>query len=68
MDTLHNVLRSISRETKSRPDHLSVFREFLSHLDRAALWSRITDAPFLTLNEKRAVVGYGPLEGGDRLE
>ena len=36
--------------------------------DRAALWSRITDAPFLTLNEKRAVVGYGPLEGGDRLE
>jgi HK97 family phage portal protein len=35
--------------------------------DRAALWSRITDAPFLTLNEKRAVVGYGPLEGGDRL-
>ncbi|MEA2876063.1 MAG: hypothetical protein QOF14_1259 [Hyphomicrobiales bacterium] len=36
--------------------------------DRAALWSRVTDAPFLTLNEKRAVVGYGPLEGGDRLE
>src|SRR5947209_3952504 len=36
--------------------------------DRAALWGRITDAPFLTLNEKRAVVSYGPLEGGDRLE
>ncbi|TMI99411.1 MAG: phage portal protein [Alphaproteobacteria bacterium] len=35
--------------------------------DRAALWSRITEAPFLTLNEKRAVVGYAPLEGGDRL-
>ena len=35
MDTLHNVLRSI-REEKSRPDHLSVFREFLDHLDRAA--------------------------------
>jgi hypothetical protein len=35
MDNLHNVLRSI-RETKSRPDHLSVFREFLNHLDRAA--------------------------------
>jgi hypothetical protein len=34
MDTLHNVMRSISRETKSRPDHLSVFREFLGHLDR----------------------------------
>jgi hypothetical protein len=36
MDTLHNVLRSISRETKSRADHLSVFREFLGHLDRVA--------------------------------
>ena len=34
MDTLHNVLRSIRSETKSRPDHLSVFREFLDHLDR----------------------------------
>jgi hypothetical protein len=33
MDNLHHVLRSIS-ETKSRPDHLSVFREFLDHLDR----------------------------------
>jgi len=33
MDSLHNVLRSIN-ETKSRPDHLSVFREFLDHLDR----------------------------------
>src|SRR5256885_2207141 len=36
--------------------------------DRAALWSRISDAPFLTLNEKRAAVGYAALEGGDRLE
>lgn len=35
MDNLHHVLRSIS-ETKSRADHLSVFREFLNHLDRAA--------------------------------
>jgi hypothetical protein len=33
MDNLHHVLRSIS-ETKAKPDHLSVFREFLSHLDR----------------------------------
>jgi hypothetical protein len=33
MDTLHTVLRSI-REDKSRRDHLDVFREFLSHLDR----------------------------------
>ncbi len=33
--------------------------------DRAALWERVTRAPFLTLNEKRAAVGYGALEGGD---
>ena len=33
MDTLHNVLRTI-HETKAKPDHLSVFREFLGHLDR----------------------------------
>jgi HK97 family phage portal protein len=35
--------------------------------DRAALWQRVTKAPFLTLNEQRAAVGYGPLAGGDRL-
>jgi hypothetical protein len=33
MDNLHHVLRSI-HETKAKPDHLSVFREFLDHLDR----------------------------------
>lgn len=41
MDTLHTVLRSIQKnnhtETKARrPEHLTVFREFLDHLDRAA--------------------------------
>ena len=35
--------------------------------DRAALWERVTDAPFLTLNEKRLATGYGTVEGGDRL-
>lgn len=34
MDTLHTVLRSLRPETKSRRDHLDVFREFLDHLDR----------------------------------
>ena len=34
MDRLHAVLRSIQSESKSRRDHLSVFREFLDHLDR----------------------------------
>jgi len=36
MDTLHTVLRSINGETKNesaKPDHLTVFREFLAHLD-----------------------------------
>jgi len=36
--------------------------------DRTALWSRVTAAPFLTVNEKRAMVGFSPLEGGDRFE
>jgi HK97 family phage portal protein len=33
--------------------------------DRTALWDRVTKAPFLTLNEKRAATGYGAVEGGD---
>jgi HK97 family phage portal protein len=33
--------------------------------DRAALWERITKAPFLTVNEKRAAAGYGAIAGGD---
>ena len=33
--------------------------------EREALWSRLRDAPFLTINEKRAAVGYGPVDGGD---
>ncbi|MCO5129859.1 MAG: phage portal protein [Xanthobacteraceae bacterium] len=36
--------------------------------DRAALWERVTAAPFLTLNEKREAVGYAPVEGGGRFE
>jgi hypothetical protein len=35
MDTLHGVLRGIRGETKSRKDHLTVFREFLNQLERA---------------------------------
>lgn len=33
--------------------------------ERAALWDRLQRADFLTINEKRAAVGYGPIEGGD---
>jgi HK97 family phage portal protein len=33
-------------------------------VDREALWARIAAADFLTVNEKRAAVGYGEVEGG----
>jgi HK97 family phage portal protein len=35
--------------------------------DRAALWKRVSEAEFLSLNEKRIATGYAPVEGGDRL-
>jgi HK97 family phage portal protein len=35
--------------------------------DRDALWKRVGTAGFLTLNEKRAALGFEPLEGGDEL-
>jgi hypothetical protein len=34
MDSLHGVLRAIRKP--ARRDHLSVFREFLNHLDRVS--------------------------------
>lgn len=34
---------------------------------REMLWAKIADADFLTINEKRHAVGYGPLKGGDVL-
>ncbi len=34
-------------------------------LEREAVWQRINDAQFLTLNERRAAAGYGPVAGGD---
>ena len=34
MDELHSVLRSLRPAPKPRRDHLTVFREFLNHLDR----------------------------------
>ena len=33
--------------------------------DRAALWERVNAADFLTINEKRAMVGFGPAESGE---
>ncbi|GBF27411.1 hypothetical protein MnTg02_02463 [bacterium MnTg02] len=34
--------------------------------EREALWKRVSEAEFLTVNEKRAAVGYGPIEGGNQ--
>ena len=34
MDELHSVLRALRPAPKPRRDHLTVFREFLNHLDR----------------------------------
>ena len=34
---------------------------------RENLWSKIAAASFMTLNEKRAFVGLGPLPGGDKI-
>ena len=33
--------------------------------EREALWARVGAAAFLTTDEKRAAIGYGPLEGGE---
>ena len=33
--------------------------------DRKAIWKRAGESAFLTLNEKRELVGYEPLPGGD---
>jgi HK97 family phage portal protein len=35
--------------------------------EREALWERVRAADFLAVNEKRAAVGYAPVEGGDEL-
>ena len=35
--------------------------------ERDELWKRVDDADFLTVNEKRAAVGFPPIAGGDQL-
>lgn len=64
MDDLHGVLRTLQPENKSgearnsrAADHLSVFREFISHLDRmsrqaAAKTSRVKAQPSRTQKRK----------------
>ncbi len=36
MDTLHSMMRSLRPAPKRKRDHMTVFREFLSHLDRVS--------------------------------
>jgi HK97 family phage portal protein len=33
--------------------------------DRDSLWERVTKSDFLTVNEKREIIGYGAINGGD---
>ena len=42
MDSLHRVLRTIRPETKSAPNHLDVFREFLARLDELQRQASVT--------------------------
>jgi phage portal protein BeeE len=34
---------------------------------RDILWDKLQKVDFLTINEKREALGYGPVEDGDRL-
>jgi HK97 family phage portal protein len=36
-------------------------------VEREALWQRLEQASFLTINEKRAAIGYEPIAEADRL-
>jgi hypothetical protein len=45
MDSLHEVLRAIRPQTKAAPNHLTVFREFLAHLDQLQRQAPQTGAP-----------------------
>jgi len=51
-----------ARALELKPDLDAV--EALS-TEREALWARVQGADFLTVNEKRAAVGYGAVDGGD---
>lgn len=47
MDSLHSVMRSLRPAQKRKRDHLTVFREFLSHLDRVSKASASRDVKAL---------------------
>ena len=55
--------------TSRQPLRLSFDSDKIEALaqERETLWKRIGESNFLTLNEKRAALGYQPLQGGDAL-
>ena len=55
MDTLHSVLRSFNTETKSARDHLTVFREFLAHLDQIQRKAPVVKPPRVKSSARRKV-------------
>ena len=57
--------RLVGRRPDLRPDLDAI--EALS-TEREALWTRIEKSTFLTQNEKRSAVGYGPVAGGDEIK
>lgn len=59
-----NILKKISKSlnlTYNKNDiHALIPR-------REAFWNQITNANFLTINEKRKALGYPPIKGGDKI-
>ncbi len=66
-DFYRSMLSNAARSAMTKRLSLVVDADRIEALsaDRAALWERVTRAPFLTVNEKRASVGYGAVAGGD---
>ena len=63
--TLSHWLGPVSGDgVRLRPDIDAI--EALSS-EREALWMRLERSSFLSLNEKRAAVGYSSVEGGDAI-
>lgn len=57
MDQLHSVLRSLRPLQKKKRDHLTVFREFLSHLDRVSKQGAARDVKARKSPRKRRSAG-----------
>lgn len=53
MDSLHGVLRSI-RQPAQRRDHLTVFRQFLDHLDRVSRRNAVRDVKALRNSKSKS--------------